>query len=187
MVSIPTQKSRPMSKNAPFRRLPARDLVICLALAAGFSTLACRSTTTSKCGPESSLAGSEPSWCDWEILERSGPEPKWKNTVSNDRLEFCGEGFGLTEQEAREDAEANMRAQAARYLETRIDSKSLVVIEGERERGASRTQASTDRTVSNMAVNDTYWERRTRIGYHHGEKLQAFGYRVLVRGMLPRQ
>lgn len=171
-----------MFKNAQPRRSPALDLFLGVALIAASSTTACRSA--GKCGPTSGLTGSEASWCDWEVLERSGPEPNWKNAVSNADLEFVGEGFGTTEEDARLEAEAQMRAQAARYLETRIASDSVVVIEGNDERGASRTHATTDKTVSNMPVADFYWERRTRIGYHHGEKLKAFGFRVLVKGRL---
>ena len=184
MVSMPTQKSRPMSKNALLDRFPARVLVISLGLTLTLASGACKSAPAEGCGPDRDEAGSAPSWCDWEVLERSSSEPEWKNEVSNAQLEFFGEGFGPTEEEARAEAEANMRGAAARYLETKIDSDSVVVIEGDKERGASRTQASTDKTVSGMAVADFYWERRKRIGYHHGEKLQQFDYRVLVKGKL---
>ena len=184
MVSIPTQKSRPMSENALLSRFPARDLVSCLLVVTVLASGACKSTQGKKCGPESALPGSGVSWCDWEVLERSGPEPNWKN-VSNAKLEFFGEGFGETEEEARENAENHMRSQVARYFETRVDSTSVVVWEGDVEKGAGRTEASTDVSVVRMAVAEAYWERRKRIGYHHGEELEDRDFRVLVKGTAP--
>lgn len=126
------------------------------------------------------------SWCNWEILERSGREPSWKKSVDSANLEFCGEGAGKTEAEARQKAEDDMRTQVARYLKT--DVNSIMVLretnEGEDYGGQHTVTANT--SVKKMAVTGFYWEKRQRIGHQHGLEIQDKGFRVLVIGSLNR-
>lgn len=176
---------RPLASQEPPR--PTRDrlrrggLALVLLLP---GITACKSAQQTPSGPPA--VNSPTDYTDWEILERSGREPSWKDNEETGY--FWGEGSGRSEAEAFVAAEQEMRAKAARFLKT--DVKEVMVIERRqidddtREQIGQLLKVGTDAAVHGMAVEESYRELRQRTESQFGVTHKRKQWRVVVRGRL---
>lgn len=158
-------------------RSAARHILL-LALVPLLS-LACRSSERTL-GP---IPGEHAELVEVKVTERSGKTPDWKARAQG-RDHMWGEGYATTESKAIKLAEDDMRARAARYLETTIKSESRLRSTNDGQQFSAYTVALSNGEIVNMAVDDLYTELQVGKRIQYGRTFPVRRYRVLVRGTL---
>lgn len=122
-------------------------------------------------------------YCDWTLVEESGPMPNWRTGSMDGGTRFVGEGVHRTKELAREAALLSMCKQVA--ASTGYDVESVAVYRsstsGKRERETFRehTTGKVSATVS-IPPTGTWWDLRWRHGFQEGVKFKERVYRYII-------
>ncbi len=126
-------------------------------------------------------------YCEWTLVEESGPMPPWRTGAMNSGTRFVGEGVHRTKELAREAALLSMCKQVA--ASTGYDVSSVAVytnsVSGGRERESfgERTTGSINATVA-IPPTGTWWDLRWRHGYQEGLKFRERVYRYKIMAQI---